>query len=74
MVITTMRADELIPGDKFDTRCGIADLNVFSTVTKIRYIDNDGPGEGRVEIHIQSNAMSSSRTVLASSIVRIWTN
>ncbi|MFE9026199.1 hypothetical protein ACFYOA_08040 [Streptomyces iakyrus] len=69
MTVIKMRADELIPGDKFDMRCATGD---FVKVTRVRLIENDNPGaQDRIEVKFASDAISSTRTFLAGSIVRV---
>jgi hypothetical protein len=68
---TNRRADELIPGDRFDTRCGIG-LAPFRTITRVRIEENDRPGsQDRVEITFDTDAMCNIRMFLANSIVRV---
>lgn len=72
MVTTAIRADEIIPGDRFDTRTGIGTNNEFKTVTHVRYIECDEPGsQDRVEIRYDSDCIHPVRTLLAGSLVRV---
>jgi hypothetical protein len=71
MAVIEMRADELIPGDRFDTRCG-AGLDAFCKITKVRLIEVGTAGsQDRIEIRYESDCISPTRTLLASSMVRI---
>jgi hypothetical protein len=72
MAVIEMRADELIPGDRFDTRCG-SGTAAFCTITKVRLVETDAPGaQDRIEIRYESDCISPTRTLLAGSIVRLW--
>lgn len=69
--IVTKRADEIIPGDILDTRCGVADY-AWKTVTKIRYIDVDVPGcQDRVELTLDTDAMCPTREASADAEYRV---
>lgn len=69
MEIVKRRADSLIPGDVFDTRCGVGDL-AFAGVLSVRVIENDSPGaQDRIEITLAGDVISNTRTMLAGSVV-----
>lgn len=70
-MVVELRADELIPGDVFDTRCGVGDT-AFHEITNVRVIENDAPGQkDRIEIRYASDSISPTRTLLADSKVRV---
>jgi hypothetical protein len=70
MTVIEMRADELVPGDVFDTRCATGD---YAKILKVRVLENDAPGsQDRIEVKYETDAMSNTRTFLADSIVRLW--
>jgi hypothetical protein len=72
MVIIEMRADELIPGDRYDTRCGVGDL-AFAEIAAVRLIEVNAPGaQDRIEVRDKGDGLSSTRTFLADSVVRVW--
>jgi hypothetical protein len=67
--ITTLRADELMPGDVFDTHCGIGDL-AWATIARARLIEIDNPhSEDRIEVTMLGGGISNTREFLASSPV-----
>lgn len=69
MITTLLRADELIPGDRFDTHCGLG-LDRFRLITRVRLEENNRPGgEDRIEITFDTDAISNTRTFRASSLV-----
>ena len=71
MKIIEMRADELMPGDKFDTRRGINDYGSFVEVTGLRLIEHPAPEKDRIEIRWADDSMSPSRVLLEDSVVRV---
>lgn len=68
--ITTKRADEIIPGDVFDTRCGVADL-AWKTVLRVRVIERAAPHQDRIEVTLDTDAMCPTRQMVASSTARV---
>ena len=72
-MITQFRADAVIPGDVFDTQCGVGDL-AHAVVLKVRAIENDNPSaQDRIEFTLSGYGITSTRVLLASSLVRIIT-
>ncbi|MGW3727300.1 hypothetical protein [Streptomyces sp. NPDC000851] len=66
-MLTQLRADELIPGDVFDTRCGD-----FAKITKVRLLENDNhAAQDRVEITWEDHCISPSRVLLADYLVTV---
>lgn len=68
--ITTKRADEIIPGDVFDTRCGVADL-AWKTVLRVRVIERAAPNQDRIEITLDTDSLGCTREMVASSTARV---
>jgi hypothetical protein len=72
MATQTLRADEIIPGDMFDTGCGVGDT--FAEVLSVKLHENDRPGSpDRIEIRLAGNAISNTRTLNADYRVTIVT-
>jgi len=71
VTITTLRADELIAGDVFDTNCGIGSL-AWATVKRVRLVEVDHPNsQDRIEVTMLGDGISNTREFLASSPVRV---
>ena len=67
----TLRADELIPGDTFNTHCGVGDL-AWCEILSVTVLENDNPGmQDRIEIRYRSNGICNVRVFLADSRVDI---
>lgn len=70
-MIETVRADELIPGDIFDTRCGVGSL-AFREILTVVLLENDNPNaQDRIRITYAGEGISNVRTLLADYPVRI---
>jgi hypothetical protein len=70
-MLTIVRADEVIPGELFDTKCGVGDL-AFCKVISTQIIEDNHPGhQDRVEIRYESDSISPTRVLMASYPVRI---
>lgn len=64
-MIQTLRADELIPGDVFDTRTGVGS-HAFQEITSVVLLENDNAGhQDRVRITFTGPGISNVRTLLA---------
>jgi len=71
-MITTMRADELIPGDMFDTTIGTGH-DRFAEIVSVRVVENNSPNtHDRIEIRYKGTEISPTRTMLADREVRVW--
>lgn len=69
--ITLIAADEILPGDLFDTRCGAGDL-AFEEVLVKRFIENDEAGqEDVVELRLSTPSISATKTLRCSQMVRV---
>ena len=69
--ITLAHADEILPGDMFDTRCGAGDL-AFEEVLVKRFIENDEAGqEDLVELRLNTTGMSATKTLRCGRVARI---
>jgi hypothetical protein len=68
--ITEVRADRIMPGDIFDTHCGVADY-AWKTVLSVRYIDRPAPLKDRVEITLDTDAMCPTRELSVDSLERV---
>lgn len=68
--IVTKRADEIIPGDIIDTRCGVADY-AWKPVTHVRYIDQAAPNQDRVELTLDARGISRTRNTTAGTEYRV---
>ncbi|MEU7096069.1 hypothetical protein [Kitasatospora aureofaciens] len=72
MAAIKIKADELIPGDLFNTHCGIG-LDAFRRIAGVRVIENDAPGaQDRIEIRWDGTSISPARVLVASSTQEIW--
>jgi hypothetical protein len=67
--IIEIPADEILPGDIIDTRCGIADY-AWKTVTATRVIERTH-GADRVELTLDTDAMCVTRESSAHTIYRV---
>lgn len=68
--VVTRRADEIIPGDMIDTKCGIGD-HAWKFVTASRVIERGAPHEDRVELTLDTDAMCRTRESVASSTYEV---
>lgn len=67
--IIEIPADEILPGDIIDTRCGVADY-AWKTITATRVIERSHSAD-RVELTMDTDAMCNTRESVASSIYRV---
>jgi hypothetical protein len=63
-MIQNLRADEIIPGDMFDTGCGVGDT--FAEVLSVKVQENNRPNSvDRIEIRLAGNGLSATRVLNA---------
>ena len=67
----TVRADELVPGDVFNTHCGVGHW-AWARIVTCRLVENDQPGaQDRIEIVYDADVICPVKVFLADSPVQI---